>query len=37
MQAGIEQGRLVAVKLNAPGFVRPVGILLGMLMAAREA
>jgi DNA-binding transcriptional LysR family regulator len=27
MQAEIEQGRLVAVKLNAPGLVRPVGIL----------
>jgi len=27
MQAEIEQGRLVAVKLNAPGLVRPVGIV----------
>jgi DNA-binding transcriptional LysR family regulator len=27
MQAEIEQGRLVAVKLNAPDFVRPVGIV----------
>jgi LysR family transcriptional regulator, transcriptional activator of the cysJI operon len=27
MQAEIEQGRLVAVKLNAPGLMRPVGIV----------
>jgi DNA-binding transcriptional LysR family regulator len=27
MQAEIEQGRLVAVKLNAPGLARPVGIV----------
>ena len=27
MQAEIDQGRLVAVKLNAPGLVRPVGIV----------
>jgi DNA-binding transcriptional LysR family regulator len=27
MQAEIEQGRMVAVKLNAPDFVRPVGIV----------
>jgi DNA-binding transcriptional LysR family regulator len=27
MQAEIEQGRLVAVKLNAPDLVRPVGIV----------
>ena len=27
MQAEIEQGRLVAVRLNAPGLVRPVGIV----------
>ncbi len=27
MQAEIEQGRLVAVKLNAPGLFRPVGIV----------
>ncbi|MEO8594962.1 MAG: LysR family transcriptional regulator [Candidatus Solibacter sp.] len=27
MQMEIEQGRLVAVKLNAPGLVRPVGIV----------
>ena len=27
MQTEIEQGRLVAVKLNAPGLVRPVGII----------
>jgi DNA-binding transcriptional LysR family regulator len=27
MQAEIEQGRLVAVKLNAPGMARPVGIV----------
>lgn len=27
MQAEIAQGRLVAVKLNAPGLVRPVGII----------
>jgi DNA-binding transcriptional LysR family regulator len=27
MQAKIEQGRLVAVKLNAPGLVRPLGIV----------
>ena len=27
MQAEIEQGRLVAVRLNAPGLARPVGIV----------
>ena len=27
MQAEIERGRLVAVKLNAPGLARPVGIV----------
>jgi DNA-binding transcriptional LysR family regulator len=27
MQAEIEQGRLVAVKLNAPGLARPLGIV----------
>jgi DNA-binding transcriptional LysR family regulator len=27
MQAEIAQGRLVAVKLNAPDLVRPVGIV----------
>ncbi len=27
MQAEIEQGRLVAVPLHAPGLVRPVGIV----------
>jgi hypothetical protein len=27
MQAEIEQGRLVAVRLNAPGMARPVGIV----------
>ncbi len=27
MQAEIAQGRLVAVRLNAPGLVRPVGIV----------
>jgi DNA-binding transcriptional LysR family regulator len=27
MQAEIEQGRLVAIRLDAPGLVRPVGII----------